>query len=184
MSPQEGASNAVQALLENFIEGSSVELSISGTPDSTSVESLKLALSQINLSPVTIPGLNSTLINSAAIIFPPDIVQTGVALTSFMLSNPFTASINLLKLKAVATFHGLTLGTITSSNDVSTSFFTVAGHNTLISPNLPIAFNLDPAAIIQVLLYTSQSTGTRLGPLASIFEDITSDPTFKPPVRR
>lgn len=95
--PQGDAVAAGRALLENFLQGVNVDTTISGSMDSTPIESLKLALSQIVLSPVTIPAIHQSLIKSVSITLPVDIVSTAVARSSFILQNPFTASINLLK---------------------------------------------------------------------------------------
>ena len=109
-SPQGGAVPAGNALLEAFIQGSDSNTVISGFTGSTPIQSLQSALAQIHLSPVTIPGIKQNLIRSASLTFPTNIVNTGVAATSFTLANPFTASINLIQLSATATFHNLTLG--------------------------------------------------------------------------
>ncbi|KAK7690332.1 hypothetical protein QCA50_006989 [Cerrena zonata] len=103
-APQGDAMSAGRALLQNFLQGVDVDTTISGSLDSTPIQSLKLALSKISLSPVTIPALHQSLIKSVAIQFPIDIVSTGIAQSSFVLENPFTASINLLNVGATATF--------------------------------------------------------------------------------
>lgn len=169
-------------MLQNFIQGVDSDTSIAGSTGSTPVESLQLALSQIHLSPVTIPGLRQNLVTSASLTFPVNIVNTGIASTSFTLANPFTASINLLKLGATASFHGLTLGTIPTI-DASAHPIQAPGHGQVTSPALPLAFNLDPTAIIKLLLVTSQANGVDLGPLNSLFQFVLSNPDFKPPVR-
>ena len=180
-SPQGGAVNAGQTLLQNFLEGINADTTIAGSTGSTPIESLQLALSEIKLSPVTIPGIHENLIKSASLTFPTDIVSTGVASTSFVLANPFTASINLLKLAATATFHNLTLGKIPST-DASGHPIHADGHSQITSPTLPLDFNLDPATIIQLLLLTSQANGVDLGPLPQLFQFVLSNPDFKPPV--
>ena len=111
-APRGAAAGAGQTLLQNFLQGTDASTSISGSIDSTPIDSVKLALSQIHLTPVVIPGLHQTLIKSVSLTFPPNIVQTGVASTSFALSNPFTASVSLLEVRAIATFQGLNLGKI------------------------------------------------------------------------
>ncbi|THV03542.1 hypothetical protein K435DRAFT_962414 [Dendrothele bispora CBS 962.96] len=180
-APQGAAVSAGRALLENFLQGVDVDTTISGSTDSTPIESLKTALSQIVLSPVTIPALHQSLITAVSITFPEDIVQTGMAQTSFTLANPFTASINLLKVGASATFHNLTLGTI-DNVDVSSNPIHADGHSNVTSPSLPLKFNLDPATIIQLLTIGAQTNHVDLGGLADLFQFILQNPDFKPPV--
>ena len=182
-APQGGAVAAGRALLQNFLQGIDVDTTIAGSRGSTPIESLQQALSEIRLSPVTIPALHQNLIQSVSLIFPVDIVKTGIASTSFVLSNPFTASINLLRLAATASFHNLTLGTVPNI-DASNHPIRANGHASVTSPQLPLKFNLDPATIIQLLLITSQQNGVDMGPLIELFQFVLSNPDFKPPVRR
>ncbi|KAL0580357.1 hypothetical protein V5O48_000210 [Marasmius crinis-equi] len=179
-APQGDAVNAGKDLLQNFIQGVDVDTSISGSRDSTAVESLKTALSQIRLSPVVIPALKQSLIDSASLSFPADIVQTGIAQTTFSLANPFTASINLLKVKADAIYNNLTLGTIDA--DVSSNPIHADGHSTITSPTLPLKYNLDPFTIVSFLKAASQAQGVDLGPLNELFQFIIDNPDFHPPV--
>ncbi|KIM45161.1 hypothetical protein M413DRAFT_332807 [Hebeloma cylindrosporum] len=181
-APRGGALSAGRALLQNFLQGVDAETTIAGSAESTRIESLQPALSEIRLSPVTIPGIHQNLIKSASLTFPINIVDTGIATTSFTLANPFTASINLLKLGATANFHGLTLGTIPNI-DASAHPIHADGHGEVTSPGLPLIFNLDPPTIIKLLLLTSQENNVDLGPLAQLFQFILANPDFKPPVK-
>ncbi|KAF9007982.1 hypothetical protein BDQ17DRAFT_1388900 [Cyathus striatus] len=180
-APQDSALGAGQTLLENFIQGTNSETTIMGTQDSTPINSLKSALSQIKLSPVTIPALNRSLITSASLTFPVDIINTGIASSTFTLSNPFTASINLLEVTATAMFGNLTLGKI-DDVDVSATPIRADGHSDITSPGLPIKFNLDPSTIIQLLVTTARNNGVSLGPLVQLFQFILDNPGFHPPV--
>ena len=119
-SPQDDAVPTGQLLLENYLQGGSSDTTIQGNDDSTPIESLQLALSKISLAPVTIPALHQNLIPSAALAFPTDIVQRGIAQTTFVLQNPFTASINLVHVTTTATHDNLTLGKI-DNVDLSSS---------------------------------------------------------------
>ncbi|KAG2368054.1 hypothetical protein BDR07DRAFT_1391769 [Suillus spraguei] len=181
-SPQGAAQTAAgQAMLENYLQGVDSQTTIMGTSSSTSISSLEPALAQINLSPVTIPALHQNLIGSASLEFPTNIVQTGVASTTFTLANPFTASINLLEVTAIATYHNLTLGAIDhvqmSSNPIHAN-----GHSNITSPVLPFNFNLDPLTIIGLITTSAQEHNVNLGPLTSLFQLVIDNPSFHPPV--
>lgn len=180
-APKGSAVNAGRTLLQNYLQGIDVDTTIAGSSQSTPIGSLKSALSQIRLSPVTIPAIHQTLIKSAAITFPIDIVKTGVASTSFVLANPFTASINLLKIGATATFHGVVLGKI-NNIDASSHPIHADGHSSVTSPQLPLEFNLQPLAIIQLLTVTSKQNGVSLGPLTQLFQFLVANPDFHPNV--
>jgi hypothetical protein len=143
---------------------------------------LEPALAQIDLSPVTIPALHQNLIGSASLEFSTDIVQTGVASTTFTLANPFTASINLLEVTAIATYHNLTIGAI-NHVDMSANPIHADGHSNITSPVLPFNFNLDPLTIIALITTSAQEHGVDLGPLTSLFQLFIDNPSFHPPVR-
>ncbi|KAG6857277.1 hypothetical protein H0H87_007110 [Tephrocybe sp. NHM501043] len=180
-APQGSAVSAGHALLKNFVEGVDVDTTIAGTTGSTPISSLKSALSQIRLSPATLPGLKGTLIKSASLSFPTDIVKTGVAATSFTIANPFTAGMSLLKVGATATYHGILLGKI-NNVDASSHPIHADGHSSVTSPTLPLEYNLDPLATIQLLSVASEANGVDLGPLNQLFQFVVQNPDFKPPV--
>lgn len=180
-SPQGGSASAAgQTLLENFLQGVDSDSVISGTTGSTPISSLKTALSEIILKPVTIPAIHETLIRSATIEFPTDIANTGLAQAAFTLANPFTASINLLKVGATAVFHNLTLGTIDA--DVSSNPIHADGHSSVTSPFLPMKYNLDPLTIVQFLGILAQQNSVDLGPLVAFFQYLIDNPGIKVPV--
>ncbi|KAF8135624.1 hypothetical protein EV363DRAFT_1429344 [Boletus edulis] len=181
-SPQGSSQTAAgQTMLENYLQGIDSNTAILGSTISTPIASLQLALSQIKLSPVTIPALHQNLINTATLEFPTDIVRTGVATTFFTLANPFTASINLLKVTATATFQNLTVGTI-KNVDLSSNPIHAGGHSNITSPALPFNFNLDPLAIIELIAISAQERNVDLGPLTQLFQLVIDNPNFHPPV--
>ncbi|KAH9934026.1 uncharacterized protein BXZ73DRAFT_100865 [Epithele typhae] len=167
--PQGGAVASGQKLLENFLQGVDSDTTIQGSTSSTPIESLQLAMSKISLTPVIIPALHQNLITTASLIFPTDIVQTGIAQTTFTLANPFTAALNLLDVTATATLGNLTLGKI-DHVDRSSDPIHADGHANITSPTLPFAFNLEPAAIISLLATGAQKNGVDLGPLSAAFQ--------------
>ncbi|KAI0354382.1 hypothetical protein OH77DRAFT_1404952 [Trametes cingulata] len=180
--PQGGAVASGQKMLENYLQGVTSATTIQGTTGSTPIESLKLAMSNMRLSPVNIPALHQNLITTASLVFPTDIVQTGIAQSSFSLDNPFTASINLLEVNAVATFGSLTLGSI-DHVDRSSSPIHADGHTKIESPQLPFKFNTDPLTIIQLLFQGAQNNHVDLGPLPDLFQIVASNPGAKTSIK-
>ncbi|KAI6121372.1 hypothetical protein F5141DRAFT_1186618 [Pisolithus sp. B1] len=179
--PQGSAATAAgQTLLENYIQGVDSNTTILGTMDSTTIDSLKLALSEILLSPVTIPAIHQNLITSASLEFPLNIAETGVASATFTLSNPFTASINLLQVTANATFQNLTVGSI-NHIDLSSNPIIASGHTNVTSPSLPFEFNLDPLTIIELISVSAKENEVDLGPLSALFQLVIDNPDYHPP---
>ncbi|KAI0321180.1 hypothetical protein OF83DRAFT_1280620 [Amylostereum chailletii] len=180
-SPQGDAVPTGQLLLENYLQGVPSDTTIKGNDHSTPIDSLELALSEIDLSPVTIPAIHQNLIPTAALKFPLDIVQKKLASTTFELDNPFTASINLLVVSATTTHGNLTLGKI-DHVDVSSSPIHADGHSNITSPTLPFEFNTDPLTIIELLISGAQTNGVDLGPLVELFAIVVQNPDFHPPI--
>jgi hypothetical protein len=162
------------------LQGVDADTTIIGTTDSTPVESLQQALSQIRL-PATIPSLRRNIVTSVSLTFPTDIVSTGVASASFTLVNPFTASINMLRVSSTAHYHNLTLGTI-DNVDISGDPIHAGGHSTVTSPTLPLKFNLDPLNIVEIITIAAREKNINLGPLAQMFQFIIDNPNYHPPV--
>ncbi|RDX40651.1 hypothetical protein OH76DRAFT_1365915 [Lentinus brumalis] len=176
--PEGSAVASGQKMLENYIQGVESDTTIQGSTDSTPIESLQLAMSHMRLSPVKIPALHQNLITSASLVFPTDIAQTGLASSTFVLSNPFTASINLLEVNAVVTFGNLSLGSI-DHVDRTSSPIHADGHNNITSPTLPFKFNLDPVTIIELLFIGAKNNGVDLGPLPEVFQIVLANPDAK-----
>lgn len=176
-APEGSAVPTGQLLLENYLQGVDSDTTIQGSQSSTDIDSLKVALSKITLTPVTVPALHQNLITSASLIFPVNIVQTGIAQASFVLANPFTASINLIKVSAGATYRNLTLGAI-ENVDESSDPIHADGHSNITSSELPFHFNLDPVMIIQLLLDGAVNNGVDLGPLPALFNVALSNPHY------
>ncbi|KAE8213110.1 hypothetical protein CF327_g3310 [Tilletia walkeri] len=129
-------------VLENYVQNITSRVTVDGYPGSTPIDSLKQALSGIELQ-TDIPSLGKLLITAASIEFPANFGITGFAEASFTLANPFTASINLFTVKAVASYEGIVLGTIDS--DISKNPIRAPGRETITSYDLPFNFtrNLD-----------------------------------------
>jgi hypothetical protein len=169
-------------LLENYLQGVASDTAIQGSQESTEIDSLKVAMSDIRLDPVVIPALHQNLINLTTLELPTNIAQTGTASASFTLNNPFTASINLLEVTSNVTHETLYLGEI-DHVDLSSSPVHANGHSSVTSPQLPFKFNLDPLTIIQLLLSGAQNNQVDLGPLVELFRTVVKNPSYHPPVR-
>ncbi|WFD44515.1 hypothetical protein MPSI1_003183 [Malassezia psittaci] len=168
-SPQGSANVAAgQQLLENYVQAITSTASIIGSRDTTPIASLKEALSGISLS-TQIPPLQQLLIIEARLVIPKNIAQTGNAIASFMLKNPFTASINLEKVNAAVSYQGIYLGVIDQNLKPA---ITAPGHTTITSRRLPLALDIDPKHLIKFVEKAASNTGTNLGPLYEQFNEV------------
>ena len=64
---------------------------------------------------------------------------------SVALVNPFTAGLLITSIRSTVSTHGILLGTIGASTN-----FKLTGKSTVISPNLDLELNMDPAALFTV----------------------------------
>ena len=181
--PQGAARATGQRLLERFIQGTPSDTIISGGSKTTPIASLSAALASIRLA-TTIPPITENLISEARLSFDVDIGKTGVANAAFILSNPFTASINLISVVTNATYGGILLGNINVGPGLSRSlarnltlFFPqqqnlkppihAPGHTATLSPTLPLALNTDPRVLIQFIEAAARDQDVDLGILGS-----------------
>ena len=170
---------AGQNMLENYVQGVVSTAVISGSRDTTPIASLKEALSGIRLS-TQIPPLHQLLIIEAKLVIPKNIAQTSLAQSSFRLKNPFTASINLLKVNAKASYQGIYLGVIDQNLSPP---IRADGHTTITSRTLPLKMDLDPKHLIQFVEKAAANTNTDLGPLTAQFNKVMAMSSTKTTVR-
>ena len=170
-------------MLESYLQGVISDTTIQGSQGSTAIDSLKVAISDLRLSPVEIPALHQNLISSATLVLPTNIAQSGIAFASFIIDNPFTASINILEVTSTVKYEQLTIGKIDHA-DLTSSPLHANGHSNITSPQLPFNFNLDPVTIVQLLLSGAQNNHVDLGPLIDLLRIVAQNPKYHPPVRR
>ncbi|WFD23341.1 hypothetical protein MEQU1_002030 [Malassezia equina] len=169
-SPQGSDNKAVgQHLLENYVMGDVSTAVIQGSTSTTDIASLQKALSGIKLT-TQIPPLHRLLIIEARLTIPKNIAKTATASATFQLDNPFTASINLLKVNAKAIYDGIYVGKI--DQDLSSNPVRAPGHTKIVSRSLPFKMDLDPKNLIQFIEKAAQNTGTDLGPLPPLFDQV------------
>ncbi|WFD34248.1 hypothetical protein MCUN1_001085 [Malassezia cuniculi] len=162
-APQGAANTAAgKRMLENYVQGITSDAAIIGSTSATDVESLKEAFSGLNL-PTQIPPLKQLLIPQAYLTVPKNVAATFRALTSFQLRNPFTASVNLIKVNAKVTYQGIYVGKI--EENLSGNPISAGGHKTITSRTLPLQMNRDLKQLARFVLTLAQNTNTNLGPL-------------------
>ncbi|GJN94719.1 hypothetical protein Rhopal_007810-T1 [Rhodotorula paludigena] len=164
------AQEAGQTLLENYIQAVNSSTIIQGTDDTTPIDSLKAALKTISLGTI-IPAYTQNLITQAALTFPIDIAETGIANAVVTLQNPFTASINLLEVNTNASYSGINLGQV---DERLNPVFSTAGKSTASSQGLDFNLDTDPKNLIRFLEAVATANGVDLGILLPEFDYVLS----------
>ena len=174
-SPQ-GAENvrAGQTVLENYVQNITSDAVVAGTRGSTPIESLQQALSGVSLG-AKIPPLNRLVITEAILTVPKNIAQDGgVSSTQVVVDNPFTASLNIVKVGAVANYNDIAVGTI--NQDLSSNPIRAPGNQVTTSQTLPITVDIRPKTLVRLVTELSAATGVSLGPWPPFFQEILNLP--------
>lgn len=167
---------AGQHLLENYVQNITSTAIVIGTSQTTPIESLSQALSQIQLR-TDIPPLGQLLVRSTFLSVPKNIAQTkGLATVTVTLNNPFTANIFLLRLHALANFQDLTIGTIDQDLAATNNVFFAPGHAVSTSNPIPITIDVRPKALLRFIMAAATTYGVDLGPLPPFFQEVLNLP--------
>jgi hypothetical protein len=122
------------------------------------------------------------VISSVRLELSPNIAQTGIGFVSFILKNPFTATIKLFKVTSTITYEKLTIGKI-GHVDLTSIPMCANGYSQVTSPKLQFKFNLDPLTIVQFLCSGAKNNDIDLGPLIELFRIVEQNPKFHTHVR-
>ncbi|KAF8920043.1 hypothetical protein BGZ58_004509, partial [Dissophora ornata] len=101
-------------LLTLYTSGASADVSIAGTPTSTTVDSLTLAFGALNIGS-QIPGLQSKLLAGASLVVLNTTLVNGLAQTVVTVNNPFVPAMTILSIDSTITYSGASLGTVVST---------------------------------------------------------------------
>jgi len=132
--------------LTNFLAAQDTTMSIKGYDGSTGISSLLAAFKTMNIN-VTLPGLQSKLLNSAKLtVLPTTGHGNNIAHTQVSLSDPFTSGFSIVTVNSTVQAKGIHLGTIQQSTN-----FAVTGHQSTTSPDLDLDLNLDPPSMFTLV---------------------------------
>lgn len=158
-----------QLLLENYVQNVSSNTVVSGTDQTTPIQSLVQGLGGVSLT-AAIPPLEKLIVIEAFLEVPMDIAQTGVAMASVMVANPFTATINIINLFALANYQDITIGNI--NLDLTSDPLVNPGKVTTESRQVPININIDPKVLIRFIIAAAATAKVSLGPLPPFFQEV------------
>ena len=151
--------------LNEFVAGKDVQLSIGGYDGSTQVVSLLQAFQTLDID-VSLPGLNATLVKSAALkVLPTTGRQDNISHVTVNLDNPFSAGLKITNIKSGVSAYGIQLGTI----DTATDFDSKPKSETT-SPELNLNMNFDPQSLFTVTRALAVDAGLDTRQLDGIVE--------------
>ncbi|KAI9320988.1 hypothetical protein BX666DRAFT_1260723 [Dichotomocladium elegans] len=153
-------------LLSTFVMGQNNDVNIAGFDGSTNIASLSKALQAISIG-TTLPGLQSTLIQSAKLTVNEDSPKSGVVSVQVSIANPFTASLAIPNVVSSVTYQGMPVGNI--NQDISGSPITIPGHSTVQSQGLDMSMNVEPAAVALLLRQLAVAAGLNTDALDALY---------------
>ena len=168
-----------QQLLENYVQGIASNAVIAGTMHTTPIDSLKRALAGIRL-PTVIPPLHQLLIPEARLVIPTDIAQSWRAQVTLQVDNPFTASINLLKVNAKVYYKWHYLGVV---DEELKPPIRAPGHTRITSRSVELHMDLDPKHLMSFIEDRAADSNTDIGPLTGQFNQVMSMKSTKTTVK-
>ncbi|KAF9905606.1 hypothetical protein EC991_001505 [Linnemannia zychae] len=101
-------------LLTLYTSGAGADVSISGTPTSTAVDSLTLAFGALNIV-AQMPGLQSKLLGGASLVVLDTTLVNGLAQTVVTVNNPFVPAMSILSIDSQITYNGVALGSVVAT---------------------------------------------------------------------
>lgn len=151
--------------LSHFLASQDTALTIKGYDGSSTIESLLPAFKTMNID-VSLPGLDSKLLNSAKLIVLPTTGRVNnIAHTTVNLNDPFTSGFSIMSVKSNVQAHGISLGSIQQDTN-----FAVSGHSSADSPNLDFNLNLDPPSMFTLVRLLAVEAGLGTEQLDGIVE--------------
>ncbi len=110
------------------------------------------------------------MVTQATLIVPPNVDKRLIVGASFVLTNPFGATITVLRAKASATsLAGVLLGSVDANINMVAN-----GRSTVTSPQFPVQVNTNLAAIIGFFEDQARANSVDLGPLLPLIEPLKS----------
>ncbi|SPO25553.1 uncharacterized protein UTRI_03023_B [Ustilago trichophora] len=162
-------------LIKDFLTmgGPAIQAQAHGTSRSTAYGSLNPAVSTLAFG-ASVPRLNETLVTQAKLIVPPNVDKRLIVAATFILHNPFSATITVLHAKASATsLSGVLLGNVDADVNMVAN-----GHSTQTSPQFPVRVNTNLGAIIGFFEDQARANNVDLGPLLPLIEPLKSRPNL------
>ncbi|CAG8470506.1 8851_t:CDS:2 [Diversispora eburnea] len=140
-------------ILKRFMLNQTTIVYQKGYDGSTDVESLKLAMSSLNI-PASLPGSSFPMISNASVEITGATLTNVTAQSVVALANPFIAPITILSVNSIITAHGYNLGSI--SQDRSENPIILPGSGNVTVSDLPFSLNLDPPTMFGLLRTQAQ----------------------------
>ncbi|KAG0305312.1 hypothetical protein BGZ97_001149 [Linnemannia gamsii] len=164
-----------QALLQKYMSNQEATVSIFGSSSSSAIAPLAAGLASVQLQS-NMPGNPAQLLLGTALTILDNTGETGVAMATVTVNNPFIPGLTIKSIKSTVTYNGRTLGSI----DIPSITIAVPGMSQQASQPLPLSMDLSLDSLMALMVDQAAVNKLNAEPIKALTQ-MAKDPTVKIP---
>ncbi|KAG0195352.1 hypothetical protein BGX33_003617, partial [Mortierella sp. NVP41] len=164
-----------QALLQKYMSNQAATVSIFGSSSSSAIAPLAAGLSSVQLQS-DMPGNPAQLLLGTALTILDNTGETGIAMATVTVNNPFVPGLTIKSIKSTVTYNGRTLGAI----DLPSITIAVPGMSQQASQPLPLSMDLSLDSLMALMVDQAKVNNLNAEPILALTK-MAKDPTVKIP---
>ncbi|KAF9930757.1 hypothetical protein FBU30_011293 [Linnemannia zychae] len=164
-----------QELLQKYMSNQAAVVDIFGSSSSSAIAPLAAGLASVQLQS-NMPGNPAQLLLGTALTILDNTGETGIAMATVTVNNPFVPGLTIKSIKSTVTYNGRTLGAI----DLPSITITVAGMSQQASQPLPLSMDLSIDSLISLMVDQAALNKLNAEPIKALAQ-MAKDPTVKIP---
>ncbi|KAG0051481.1 hypothetical protein BGZ83_003725 [Gryganskiella cystojenkinii] len=164
-----------QTLLQQYMSNQVSTVDIFGSVDSSAIPPLAAGLKDVHLQS-NMPGNPAQLLLGTALTILDNTGETGVAMATVTVNNPFQTGLTIKSIKSTVNYNGRALGAI----DLPTTTIAVAAMTQQASQPLPLTMDLSIDSLISLMIDQAKVNNLNAAPIEALGQ-MAKDPTIKIP---
>lgn len=164
-----------QALLQKYMSNQAATVDIFGSSSSSAIAPLAAGLASVQLQS-NMPGNPAQLLLGTALTILDNTGETGIAMATVTVNNPFVPGLTIKSIKSTVTYNGRTLGAI----DLPSVTISVAGMSQQASQPLPLSMDLSLDSLMALMVDQAAVNNLNAEPIKALTQ-MAKDPTVKIP---
>ncbi|GJJ76993.1 hypothetical protein EMPS_09352 [Entomortierella parvispora] len=164
-----------QDLLEKYMSNVVATVDIFGSTSSSGIPPLAAGLSQVQLQS-NMPGNPAQLLLGTALTILDNTGETGIAMASVTVNNPFLPGLTIKSIKSTVTYNSRVLGAI----DLPSVTIQVPGMTQQASQPLPLTMDLSIDSLLSLMIDQAKVNNLNSAPIVALGQ-MANDPTVKIP---
>ncbi|KAI9242728.1 hypothetical protein MVEG_09075 [Podila verticillata NRRL 6337] len=164
-----------QELLQKYMTNQVAVVDVIGSSGSSAITPLAAGLSQVHLQS-NMPGNPAQLLLSTSLTILDNTGETGIAMASVTVNNPFIPGLTIKSIQSTVTYNGRKLGAI----DLPSANIAVPGMSQQASQPLPLTMDLSIDSLISLMVDQAKVNNLNAEPIIALSK-MAKDPTVKIP---